>query len=249
MKGMRVRTRLQHLHLPLRALLLLVVRLRGSSLQVPEDVVCISHDHYDHMDFPTLRTIYARHQPHIFAPLGNRGHLRSIGIPDSHIHILDWWDASTVTVLLPASPSVKEDGTGSVQATFTVTCTPSQHTSSRTAFDRWHTLWSSWAITEVLPEPTSNSKSSESTRAARRVYFAGDTGYRTVWEGEDEASVPRCPAFAEIGERLGPFDLALLPIGAYAPREMWSNVHASPADAVEIFRDVRAKKALAMHWG
>jgi len=61
--------------------------------------------------------------------------------------------------------------------------------------------------------------------------------------------VPVCPAFAEIGERFGGCDVALLPIGAYSPRAAMSNVHASPADAVRIFRDVRAKKALAMHWG
>ena len=36
---------------------------------------------------------------------------------------------------------------------------------------------------------------------------------------------------------------------AYSPRAMWSNLHGSPADAVRMFKDVRAKKALAMHWG
>jgi len=83
----------------------------------------------------------------------------------------------------------------------------------------------------------------------KKLYFAGDTGYRTVHDGEDEDKVPVCPAFAEIGEHFGGVDVALLPIGAYAPRAMWSNLHASPADAVRMFKDVRAKKALAMHWG
>ena len=45
------------------------------------------------------------------------------------------------------------------------------------------------------------------------MYFAGDTGYRTVLGGEDEDAVPRCPAFKEIGEKFGGVDLALLPIG------------------------------------
>ncbi|KAI0669451.1 N-acyl-phosphatidylethanolamine-hydrolyzing phospholipase D [Trametes maxima] len=210
----------------------------------PVDVICISHNHYDHMDFPTLRTVYDAHKPHIFAPLGNLHHLQSLGVADAHIHILDWWDASAVSLTLPRAggppnPDAPSDG---VPATFVVTCTPAQHTANRSAFDRWTTLWASWAVHEELP-PTNTA------RAPRKVYFAGDTGYRTVWDGEDEETVPRCPAFAEVGERFGEFDLALLPIGAYAPRAMWSNLHASPADAVAIFKDVRAKKALAMHWG
>ncbi|OJT12399.1 N-acyl-phosphatidylethanolamine-hydrolyzing phospholipase D [Trametes pubescens] len=223
------------------------------------DAICISHNHYDHMDFPTLRTVYTAHAPHIFAPLGNHAHLRSIGIADTHIHILDWWDTATVTAALPSASSASTT-TESVPGPFVVTCTPSQHTASRGPFDRWRTLWSSWAVEEVLPvpspaptptpTPTSPGEGQgEAARAPKKVYFAGDTGYRTVWEGEDEETAPRCPAFKEVGEKLGPFDLALLPIGAYAPRAMWSNLHASPADAVEIFKDVRAKKALAMHWG
>ncbi|KAL1945371.1 hypothetical protein VTO73DRAFT_2222 [Trametes versicolor] len=208
---------------------------------IPEiDAICISHNHYDHMDSPTLRTVYASHTPHIFAPLGNRAHLRSLGVADAHIHILDWWDAATVTATLPAVYAAQD-----VHASFAVTCTPSQHTANRGTFDRWHTLWSSWAVEEVLPVGADPGEGRES----RKVYFAGDTGYRTIREGEDESKLPCCPAFAEVGERLGPFDLALLPIGAYAPRSMWSNMHASPADAVEIFKDVRAKRALAMHWG
>ncbi|OSC97532.1 Metallo-hydrolase/oxidoreductase [Trametes coccinea BRFM310] len=205
------------------------------------DAICISHNHYDHMDLPTLRTVFNLHQPHIFVPLGNRNLLRSISVPDSHIHVLDWWDARTVSLSLPraaaSSPQSTQDA--GVDATFVVTCTPAQHTANRTPFDRWRTLWSSWAIEHVAAAAAGN----------RKVYFAGDTGYRTVRGNEDEDKVPRCPAFAEIGEKLGPFDLALLPIGAYAPRAMWSNLHASPSDAVQIFKDVRAKNALAMHWG
>jgi len=47
----------------------------------------------------------------------------------------------------------------------------------------------------------------------KNVYFAGDTGYRAVRDGEDEDKVPVCPAFVEVGERFGGFDMALLPIG------------------------------------
>ncbi|CDO77601.1 hypothetical protein BN946_scf184936.g26 [Trametes cinnabarina] len=208
------------------------------------DVICISHNHYDHMDLPTLRTVFGLYQPQIFVPLGNRDHLRSIDIPDSHIHTLDWWDVCTVSLSLPrASPpsdivDAQESKTDAgVETAFMVTCTPAQHTANRGAFDRWRTLWASWAVEQVSP-----------TGKGPNVYFAGDTGYRTVRDGEDEDKVPRCPAFAEIGEKLGPFDLAMLPIGAYGPRSMWSNLHASPSDAVQIFKDVRARRALPMHW-
>jgi L-ascorbate metabolism protein UlaG (beta-lactamase superfamily) len=47
----------------------------------------------------------------------------------------------------------------------------------------------------------------------KKLYFAGDTGYSTVRDGEDEDKAPVCPAFAEVGERFGGVDVALLPIG------------------------------------
>jgi N-acyl-phosphatidylethanolamine-hydrolysing phospholipase D len=66
---------------------------------------------------------------------------------------------------------------------------------------------------------------------------------------EDEHLLPHCPAFAEIGERLGPFDLGLIPIGAYEPRHVMSPVHLSPEDAVCVHRDVRSRHSIGMHWG
>jgi N-acyl-phosphatidylethanolamine-hydrolysing phospholipase D len=84
-----------------------------------------------------------------------------------------------------------------------------------------------------------------------------DTGYRTVprlpAETDDYSSayshLPVCPAFAQIGQHRGPFDLGLIPIGAYEPRWMWSAVHADAKDAVNIFVDTKCKTALGMHWG
>lgn len=57
------------------------------------------------------------------------------------------------------------------------------------------------------------------------------------------------PAFAEIGELRGPFDLGLIPIGAYDPRWIMSPMHANPYDSVNIFQDTKCKRALGMHWG
>src|SRR5204862_473925 len=69
----------------------------------------------------------------------------------------------------------------------------------------------------------------------RRVYFAGDTGFH--------------PEFGKIGERYGPFDLALLPIGAYEPRWFMRYLHMNPEEAVEAFRAVNARLMVPIHWG
>ena len=101
----------------------------------------------------------------------------------------------------------------------TLTCVPARHWSRRGLFDENETLWSGW----VVVGPT------------RRFYFAGDTG---AFAG-----------FAEIGERLGPFDLAALPIGAYEPAAMMRAVHMNPEEAVSAAETVRAERVLGVHWG
>lgn len=98
-------------------------------------------------------------------------------------------------------------------------CVPSQHFSGRGLTDQGKRLWAGW----VVEGPS------------RRFYHAGDTGY--------------FPGFAEIGERLGPIDLAALPIGAYEPAAMMRPVHLNPEEAVQAARDVRARRSVGMHFG
>lgn len=83
-----------------------------------------------------------------------------------------------------------------------------------------------------------------------------DTGYRAVDEvpsGDDDYDpkykFPSCPAFKQIGDLRGPFDLGLIPIGAYQPRWIMSPMHANPFDSVNIFVDTKCRKALGIHWG
>jgi N-acyl-phosphatidylethanolamine-hydrolysing phospholipase D len=100
-----------------------------------------------------------------------------------------------------------------------VHCVPAQHFSGRSLTDRNERLWAGW----VVEGPT------------RRFYHAGDTGY---FDG-----------FAEIGRRLGPIDLAAVPIGAYDPPPIMHFVHLNPDEAIRAARDVRARAVVGMHFG
>jgi L-ascorbate metabolism protein UlaG (beta-lactamase superfamily) len=99
----------------------------------------------------------------------------------------------------------------------TLTATPARHFSGRGIGSTDRTLWCGWAI--VGPE--------------RRVYYAGDTAMQHE--------------FAEIGERLGPFDLTMIEIGAYD--RLWPDVHLGPEQAVAAHRLVRGGAMLPLHWG
>ena len=100
-----------------------------------------------------------------------------------------------------------------------LTALPAIHFSGRGAFDRNATLWASFAIA---------------------------AGPRKVWFGGDSAAGP---VFGEIGARAGPFDLALVGIGAYTPSAIMRAVHADPEEAVTMARALRARAAVGMHWG
>jgi N-acyl-phosphatidylethanolamine-hydrolysing phospholipase D len=105
-------------------------------------------------------------------------------------------------------------------ASLRIAATPAQHFSSRGIGDRGDTLWCGFALTGTN---------------GRRVYFAGDTGYH--------------PEFGAIGERCGPFDVALIPIGAYEPRWFMRYLHMNPEEAVAAFRAVNARVLVPIHWG
>jgi N-acyl-phosphatidylethanolamine-hydrolysing phospholipase D len=100
-----------------------------------------------------------------------------------------------------------------------VTATPAQHSSGRTLMDQNDRLWASWVI----------------AGRQRRLFFAGDTGY--------------CPVFHEVGRRLGPFDVAAIPIGGYSAYPTQHPNHVNPEEAVQVFEDVRARLLVPMHWG
>jgi N-acyl-phosphatidylethanolamine-hydrolysing phospholipase D len=165
----------------------------------PIDFVVVSHNHYDHLDLPTLVALAERDpETRFLVPLANAELLRKNGI--ANVEELDWGDVR------------EHEGV-------VVHCLPARHWSQRGVGDRRRALWSSWAVTG----PT------------RRFYFAGDTGY---FDG-----------FARISKALGPFELAALPIGAYLPVKMMQQAHLNPEEAVQAAVDLRAQRALAMHFG
>jgi L-ascorbate metabolism protein UlaG (beta-lactamase superfamily) len=163
------------------------------------DLVLLSHNHYDHLDLPTLKRLHAVHRPLIVTTLGNRPFLAAEGV--DHVVELDWWQSHE------PRPGVK------------LTVTPAQHFAARGFTDRFRTLWGGFVL----------------ETSAGRLWFAGDSGY---YDG-----------FKSIGARLGPFDLAFIPIGAYEPRWFMEPVHCTPAEAIRIHRDVRARRSVAMHFG
>lgn len=108
----------------------------------------------------------------------------------------------------------------------TVTATPARHFSARRIGDRNKTLWCGYVI----------------QAGGKSAYFAGDTAYH--------------PEFATIGSRCGPFDIALMPIGAYEPRWFMRAMHMNPEEAVQALLDLHRAHPdrplplmLGMHWG
>jgi L-ascorbate metabolism protein UlaG (beta-lactamase superfamily) len=103
-----------------------------------------------------------------------------------------------------------------------VTPVPMQHWGSRVGFDRDTTLWCGFSM--------------KSLNLRQSALFCGDTG----WFEECKT---------DIGDKYGPYDLAMIPIGAYDPYDFMRPQHNNPEDAVEMFKGVQAKKAVPIHWG
>lgn len=118
---------------------------------------------------------------------------------------MDWWESKRLVISKSEGGQSKHDKSTSPQVAVDITCTPGQHFTGRSIWDHFKTLWAGWAVEEVIAE--------EGSRSPKKVYFGGDTAYRCVLDGEDEDTVPVCPAFEAIGKRFGGFDVALIPIG------------------------------------
>jgi L-ascorbate metabolism protein UlaG (beta-lactamase superfamily) len=165
----------------------------------PLDAVVISHDHYDHLDYPTILEL-ARLDVPFFASLGVGAHLEAWGVPAARITELDWWE------------SVELPGSG-----LSITAAPSQHFSGRALGGRNTTLWSSLVL----------------RKDGACVFFSGDTGLT--------------PEYTEIKDRLGPFDLVMLEVGAFHPA--WGDIHLGPENAMKALALLGGAPFLPVHWG
>ena len=168
----------------------------------PIDLVLLSHNHYDHLDLPSLRAIVARDDPAFVVPLGTgRTLAKAVSKAGTRrITELDWWETHDVGGL-------------------SITATPARHFSARTPFDRHRALWSGFLLSGG-PMP---------------VLFAGDSGDGPHWR--------------QIHDRLGAPGLALLPIGAYAPRFLMGAIHMTPEEAVAAHLTLQAERSIGMHFG
>jgi L-ascorbate metabolism protein UlaG (beta-lactamase superfamily) len=161
------------------------------------DAVVISHDHYDHLDYPTIIRMLEWDTTFI-APIGVGAHLEYWGVARDRIVELDWWERTQIAGL-------------------SVVMVPARHASGRHVFDQNHTLWAGYALLGT----------------AHRVYFSGDTGL--------------FPAMADIGERYGPFDVAMIEVGSYD--RSWPDWHIGPEQAIRAGKMVRAELFFPIHWG
>ena len=163
------------------------------------DLVLISHNHYDHLDLPTLKRLWDRDRPRIVTSLGNDTILAGEGI---EAIAADW------------RQDVPIGGDARVRIL------RNHHWGSRWGVDRNRALWSAFSVT--LP--------------SGNIFFAGDTGWGDGrWVDEAAAA--------------GPYRLAIIPIGAYEPRDFMKNSHVDPAEAVAMFERLRPGAALGIHWG
>ena len=102
----------------------------------------------------------------------------------------------------------------------TIIFTPANHYSRRGLLDENLALWGSYAIIG---------------KHGNKFWFGGDTAY--------------CDVFKQIGNKLGPFQMCAIPIGAYKPREALQFNHVDPREAIEIHNDIKSETSLGIHWG
>ena len=228
------------------------------------DCVLISHDHMDHLDYWSILELVDSNKVSFWVvPLGIKSWLiDKAGVSPESIVELEWWEEvhlckrgggksgsnedsiehhlSVVDKVVGVSGKVTsrhdniEEGK-SIALTernqLVITCAPAQHWCSRTPFDRNKRLWCSFSIHAT---PSSSHTSAPRTHS---FYFAGDTGLPQNF-----------PLHHQIGDRLGPFDLSAIPIGAYEPYWFMRDAHCNPAEAVKIHQALRSRRSVAVHF-
>ncbi|MGW8201314.1 MBL fold metallo-hydrolase [Sphingomonas bisphenolicum] len=184
------------------------------------DLILLSHDHYDHMDLPTLKRLWERDRPKIVTSLGNDTILKAHGIPAT---ALDWGQSVSGAALNGLAPqAVIQCGSYEHCPDYQVHVTRNHHWGSRWGTDRNRALWSSFVI---------------ETRAGN-IFFAGDTGAGDMgWPMQARRYGPIRLALIPIGAF------------RFWKGQMQSDAHIGPLQAVDVFRRLGASTAIPIHWG
>ncbi len=167
-----------------------------STEDIPEiDYLFISHDHWDHLDYGTIKKLQPKIKK-IICSLGTGQHLEHWGFNNNIIIEKDWHQQI-----------ILDNG-------FVVNTVPSRHFSGR-GFKRNQALWVSY----VLQTPS------------MKIFIGGDSGYDKH--------------FAEIGKKLGPFDLAILENGQY--NKSWKYIHMMPEEVLQVAKELNAQLLFPVH--
>jgi L-ascorbate metabolism protein UlaG (beta-lactamase superfamily) len=190
---------------------------------MPETIeaVLLTHDHYDHLDYKTILELKTRTN-HFYTSLGVGAHLEYWGIEPEKITELDWWES--ISFDRWGRPAADEAGrpakkeNGTSRDSATFTFTATPGRHfSGRSFKRGGAIWSSF----VLQTP------------GYTLFLGGDSGYEQH--------------FKIIGDRFGPFDLAILECGQY--HENWPYIHMMPEETVQAAKDLKAITLMPVHWG
>lgn len=192
----------------------------------PIHIVCVSHNHYDHLDYTSIKQLIQHSNHHntdtkFYVPLGiDRWMKRWTSVHKNNVIGLDWWhtynnDSRTLHDIADHR-NITSDITPS---SYRITSVPAQHWSQRTFFDRNITLWCGFVI----------------ELGSYKLYYSGDTGLN--------------PSLQQIQNQFTTIDCCILPIGAYIPEWFMHYQHIAPDQAVYIHKLLKSKYSIAIHFG
>jgi L-ascorbate metabolism protein UlaG (beta-lactamase superfamily) len=191
------------------------------------DILLLTHDHYDHLDYPTILELIPKTKQYCTS-LGVGAHLESWGVAPEKIVELDWWEGWSVKADGIAAVAATNEGIAGEVAEGRIAGTAAAEGDvftftatparhfSGRSFKRGGTLWSSFVL----------------KTAGYSLFLGGDSGYEQH--------------FKAIGDRFGPFDLAVLECGQYGKN--WPYIHMTPEQTVQAALDLRAAALLPVHW-
>ena len=191
------------------------------------DILLLTHDHYDHLDYKTVKAL-APKAGMICTSLGVGAHLESWGVAAEKIVELDWWESWEWGGGPGGAGVVGRGGTGVGSAAGGLAAgglaagglrftAAPARHFSGRSFKRGGTLWSSFVL----------------QGRGHSLYLGGDSGYEAH--------------FKTIGERFGPFELAILECGQY--NKSWPYIHMMPEQTVQAAIELRAAALMPVHWG